>query len=168
MSTARTLILVRGLRVVRDIATDGFEKPVDVASRMESSQESSEVESVGTEVMEHGAPVVVEQRLDVDELQRLFAVPDDPLAEVEASGAFQLEPAGAVEIVTGGSAENAGRFGRGRWRGASRRCFDLDQHLAQFCPAVRADDNGLATFEVGRVRGETAHLMPQAISDQIG
>jgi len=167
MSAARTAIFVRGLRVVGDITTDGFEQPVDVAGRVEGGQESSDVESVGTEVMEHGASVV-EQRFDVDELQRLFAVPDDPLAEVEASGAFQLEPAGAVEIVTGGGAENAGRFRRGGWGGVSRRCFDLDQHFAQFRPTVRADDNGLATFEVGRVRGETAHLMPQAISDQIG
>jgi hypothetical protein len=168
MSAARTVIFVRGLRVVGEIATDRFKKPVDVASRVESRQESSEVESVGTEVMEHGAPVVVEQRLDVDELQDLFAVPDDPLAEVEASGAFQLEPAGAVEIVAGGGAENPRRFGLEGWRAVSRWCVNLDQHLAQFRPPMRADDNRLATFEVGRVRSETAHLAPQAISDQIG
>ena len=81
---------------------------------MEGSQESSDVESVGTEVMEHGAPVV-EQGLDIDELQRLFAVLDDPLAEVKASGAFQLELAGAFEIVAVGGSEDAGRFRWGGW-----------------------------------------------------
>jgi hypothetical protein len=167
VSATLAAIFVRGLLVGGDIATDGLEQPIDVTGRLEGGQESSDVESVGTEVMEHRAPVV-KQRLDVDELQRLFAILDDPLAKVEPSGAFQLEPVGAVEIVTGGGAENAGRIRSGGWGGVSRRYFDLDQHLAQFRPTVRADDHGLTTFQVGRVRGETAHLMPQAIADQIG
>ena len=37
-SAARTVIFVRGLLVVGDIATDGFEQPVDVAGRVEGSQ----------------------------------------------------------------------------------------------------------------------------------
>jgi hypothetical protein len=167
MSATLTVIFAQGFLVVGDIATDGCEQPINVAGRLKGGQESSDVELVGTEVMEHRAPVI-KQRLDVDELQRLFAILDDSLAKVEASGAFQLEPAGVVEIVTSGGAENTGRIRQGGCGGVSRRYFDLDQHFAQFCPAVRANDNGLTTFQVGRVRGETAHLMPQAIADQIG
>ena len=120
MSAALTVIFVRRLLVVGDIAADRFEQHVDVAGRAEGRQESSEVELVGTEVMEHGASVV-EQGLDVDELQRLFAILDDPLAEVKAAGAFQLELAGAFEIVAVGGSEDAGRLRWGGWGSVFRR-----------------------------------------------
>src|SRR5437879_5906471 len=88
------------------VAADGFEQHVDVAGRAEGREESGGVESMGTEVMEHGA-TVVEQGLDIDQLHRLVAVLDDPLTEVKAPGPFLLEPAGVFEIVGAGGSEDA-------------------------------------------------------------
>jgi hypothetical protein len=113
MSAALTVIFVRRLLLVLgDIAAYGFEQHVDVAGRVEDGQESSDIDSVGAEVMKHGAPVV-EQGFDIDKLDRLFAVPDDPLAEVKAFGAFQIEPAGAFEIIAVSGSEDAGHLRRG-------------------------------------------------------
>ncbi len=117
--------------------------------------------------MEYGA-AVVEQELDVKKFKRLVAILDDALAELKTLGPFQLELAGALEILVVGDSEDSGRPWRSGWVRPFRGCDDLDQHLAQFRPSMGADDDGLAAFELGRIRGETTYLVPQAVSNQIG
>jgi hypothetical protein len=111
MPAALIAIPLRGRLVVGEIATYRFEQHINVAGQSKRIQESSEIERMGTEVMEH-CTSVVKQGLDVNKLQCLFAIPHNPLTEVKTSLAFRRELARALEIISVGSAEDAGRFCR--------------------------------------------------------
>jgi hypothetical protein len=69
--------------------------------------------------MEHDA-TVVEQRLDVDELERRVMILDHTLAEFKTPRSFQSEPARPFEIPMVRSPEDSGRLARIGRRGVFR------------------------------------------------
>jgi hypothetical protein len=159
-------MVVALIRIVfRDIAARRLEDDIDVATRAQGCDEFGGVEMVGAEIMEHGPLIVVEQRLDVDELQRPVILEDVP-AEIETAGPVLFELTGTFEIVGSGEPEDRGQVG-GRGRGGDflgRDRVNPGQHLAQLRPAMGTDDHRLATFEVGQTRDEPTHLGPQTVS----
>jgi hypothetical protein len=79
----------RYARTTGHIAPGGFEHSIDLAGRPEDGEEfaSTSIEAMRTEVMEHDA-TVVEQRLDVDELERRVMILDHTLAEFKTPRSF--------------------------------------------------------------------------------
>jgi hypothetical protein len=113
-----------------------------------------------TEIVEHGT-TVVEQCLDVNEFKRLVAVLENALAQIETPASFPLELKSLLEIVGIGAPEDARSFRSARrGRVICWGSFNSNEHFAQFCPAVGADDNHLTPFKVVAIRVETAHLTP--------
>jgi hypothetical protein len=117
--------------------------------------------------MEH-CTSIVEQELNIENLEGFVAIQDDALAALEASRAFQFELMGTFKVLGDGGAQDPGRHLEIREGGAFLPVHHHpDQDLTQFRPAMGTDHDRLAALEVGRIRGESAHLTPHTVSDQV-
>jgi hypothetical protein len=167
MSTARTTAARGNLEVFGAITADRFEYGVEVAGRAERCDETSRVDLAGPKIVEHRTRFV-EQGFDVEQFDRRVTLLDRALTQLEAPRPLKLEAAGVFKIVGSCGSENLGCLGRSAWgNGLLWRRHDLDEDLTKFRPTVRANDDHLAAFEAGRIRGKTADLTPQAVSDQV-
>src|SRR5579864_1152564 len=97
------------------------------------------------QVVQHGL-AVVEQGLDVDQLQRPFAVQKHTFTDLKAADALKREQLSAFEVAWPRRPQYSVRMRdkRGRDRIAAQR--RLHQNFAQLQAAPRPDDDSLATL----------------------
>jgi hypothetical protein len=172
-------VIVR-LRVFR-LTAEGFEHDVKVTGGAESRAERLMLELTRTEVVEHGT-LPVQERLDVEELERPAFFPEDALAECKTSRLDCVCMFRTRQVVFSGGTEHA-RLASGleparvaflrRFVGAFRKTWliEMDQDFAQLDASMRLDHDGLTTVKRAcrrRIGAESRNVSHGSVANQIG
>jgi hypothetical protein len=112
------------------------------------------------EVVDYRSPII-EQRLDVDQLERPNAAPKDLFAGHQPTRSVQLGIARSLKVVSTGRPQDA------RIRSGRRITRLASQHLAQLGPSPRTDHDRLAAGEALAVGPKSPHALHEAVANEI-